>query len=243
MDRLAARGVVFANAHCAAPLCSPSRAAVFSGREPFHSGVYGNDDDLRRVAPKLVLLPQQLRANGYVALGTGKLLHQKREDLFDASFLPEQRWSPFKPRQVDYTPEELPSKGTDNPRHVVDLGAGKPPVVLPLNRMPSDRAPNRAAGESFDWGPLDVPDSAMGDTQITDWAIQQLRSAQEKPFFLGVGYYRPHIPLFAPARYFAPFPVDSIKLRPCWKTTSTISGQPDAPSPSRRQRQARTPPW
>ena len=47
MDRLAARGVVFANAQCAAPLCSPSRAAVFSGREPFRSGVYGNDDDIR----------------------------------------------------------------------------------------------------------------------------------------------------------------------------------------------------
>ena len=57
MDRLAARGTVFANAHCAAPLCCPSRAAVFSGREPFNSGVYGNSDSLSRVAPELVLLP------------------------------------------------------------------------------------------------------------------------------------------------------------------------------------------
>src|SRR5688500_7386588 len=119
MDRLAARGIIFANAQCAAPLCSPSRAAVFSGRQPFRSGVYGNDDDLRQIAPKLVLLPQQLKAHGYRTLGAGKLLHQKRADLFDDSFAPEQRWSPFDARQVNYTPEELPSKRTDNPRHVI----------------------------------------------------------------------------------------------------------------------------
>src|SRR5688572_23983636 len=95
MDRLARRGVVFANAHCASPLCCPSRAAVFSGRQPFHTGVYGNEDDLRTKAPNVVLLPQHFRAQGYRALGAGKLLHQKRADLFDESFFPEQRWSPF----------------------------------------------------------------------------------------------------------------------------------------------------
>jgi arylsulfatase A-like enzyme len=212
MDRLAARGVIFANAHCAAPLCSPSRAAVFSGREPFRSGVYGNNDDLRKIAPHLILLPQHLKAQGYRTLGTGKLLHQKRPDLFDETFTPEQRWSPFESKQANYTAAELPSKATTNPRHVVNLVPGQPPVVLPLNRMPSDRRPDSPAGESFDWGPLDVPDSAMGDTQIADWAIQHLRAPSTQPFFLGVGFYRPHIPLFAPARYFAPFPVDATVL-------------------------------
>ena len=214
MDRLAARGVIFANAHCAAPLCCPSRAAVFSGKHPFHSGVYNNDDDIRRIAPKLVLLPQHLRAHGYRTLGTGKLLHQKRPDLFDEYFTPEQRWSPFEAKQASYTPAELPSKGTANPRHVVTLGDGRPDVVLPLNRMPSERAPNRAAGESFDWGPIDLPDRAWGDTQIADWAIKQLNTAQARPFFLGVGVYRPHIPLFAPAKYFAPFSPEKIQLPP-----------------------------
>jgi arylsulfatase A-like enzyme len=205
MDRLAARGVVFANAHCAAPLCGPSRAAVFSGRQPFRSGVYGNEDDIRRIAPNLVLIPQQLKAHGYRVLGTGKLLHQRRPDLFDDTFTPEQRWSPFESEEVNYTPEELPSKRTDNPRHVVRRRAGQPDVILPLNRMPSERAPDRPGGESFDWGPLDVPDEAMGDTQIADWAVKQLRAPVNQPFFLGVGFYRPHIPLFAPSRYFEPF--------------------------------------
>jgi arylsulfatase A-like enzyme len=196
---------------------------VFSGKHPYHSGVYGNDDDIRRIAPKLVLLPQHLRANGYRTLGTGKLLHQKRPDLFDESFTPEQRWSPFSPRQVDYTPEELPSKRTNNPRHVIKMAEGKPDVVLPLNRMPSERGPDRPAGESFDWGPVDVPDTAMGETQIADWAIKQIQTvggalrpdnSAPQPFFLAVGFYRPHIPLFAPAKYFAPFPVNAMQLPP-----------------------------
>ncbi len=66
-----------------------------------------------------------------------------------------------------YTDEELFTKGTDNPRHVVKDGRGHR-IVLPLNRMPSDRKPKDKAGESFDWGPFDVPDSDFGDTQITD---------------------------------------------------------------------------
>ncbi len=76
MDRLAKRGVVFANANCAAPLCAPSRAAIYSGQEPYRSGVYGNDDDIRRIAPNLILLPQHLKNNGYRTYGAGKLLHQ-----------------------------------------------------------------------------------------------------------------------------------------------------------------------
>jgi sugar lactone lactonase YvrE len=71
--------------------------------------------------------------------------------------------------------------------------------------MPSDRAASEQKGESFDWGPLDVPDTDFGDTQITDWAIKQINRQHVKPFFLGVGYYRPHIPLWAPRRFFERF--------------------------------------
>ena len=60
-------------------------------------------------------------------------------------------------------------------------------------------------GESFDWGPWDVPDTDFGDTQITDWAIGKLREKSEQPLFLAVGYYRPHIPLWAPKRFFDRF--------------------------------------
>lgn len=212
MDRLAKQGVVFSNAHCASPLCCPSRAAVFSGKQPFNSGVSQNSHDIRSIRPDLVLMPQHFRANGYKAFGTGKLLHRRRADLFDETFFTEQRWSPFTRTQVEYTPEELASKGTARPRHVVDWGPRRPHVVLPLNGMPSDRAPNDRKGESFDWGPIEVDDGAMGDGQVADWTVERLQGNHEQPFFLAIGFYRPHIPLFAPAKYFEPYPADSIQL-------------------------------
>ena len=213
LDRLAARGIVFANASCASPLCAPSRAAVFSGREPHRTGVYRNDDDIERLVPGIALLPVHLKAQGYRTLGTGKLMHHARAEHYDASFFPENRWSPFDPAAVTYTPGELPSKATADPRHVVTLPSGRS-VTLPLNRMPSDRRPEDPSGESFDWGPVDVPDEAMGDTQAADWAIGHLGRPSSGPFFLGVGFYRPHIPLYVPPRYCAPFPIDSIRLPP-----------------------------
>ncbi|MCA9143694.1 MAG: sulfatase [Planctomycetaceae bacterium] len=205
IDRLASRGVLFTNAHCAAPACNPSRAAVFSGRMPNVTGVWSNENaGIGKLAPDALLLSQAFARSGYRTLGTGKLLHNGGKAIFDEYFAVDQRWSPLSKEAAEYTKKELPTKGSHNPRHVTKDGQGKT-VVLPLNRMPSDRAPNKASGESFDWGPFDVPDSDFGDTQITDWAIEQLERGSNKPLFLGVGYYRPHIPLWAPARFFERF--------------------------------------
>lgn len=207
LDRLAKRGVLFTEAHCAAPLCKPSRTAVFSGRSPHQTGVYGNGDaDIRKRRPELVLLPKAFARAGYQTYGAGKLLHGNSRGLCQDELYPGQRWSPFAKGTVDYTKKELPSKGTDNPRHVIKNGPGGVDYVLPLNRMPSDRAPREKKGESFDWGPFDLPDSAFGDGEITDWAIERVRPKHDKPFFMAVGYYRPHIPLFAPGRDFESYP-------------------------------------
>jgi arylsulfatase A-like enzyme len=205
IDRLAARGVLFTNAHCASPACNPSRAAVFSGRMPHVTGVWSNQSgSLNQLFPSAQLLPTAFSQSGYQTLGTGKLLHSRGKEAFDEYFAVGQRWSPLQKSEVEYTPEELPTKGTDNPRHVVKDSRGRN-IVLPLNRMPSDRRPNEKDGESFDWGPFDVPASDFGDTQITDWAIGKLEEGFERPFFLGVGYYRPHIPLWAPEPFFERF--------------------------------------
>ena len=228
MDRLAARGVVFANAHCAAPLCNPSRAAIFSGLQPWESGVLGNQDgDIRKVQPDCVLLPTHFRKAGYRTFGTGKLLHQKGTGGYDEEFFPEQRWSPFGAKAVNYSPAELPSKATNNPRHVVQLNGR--PVVLPLNHLPSDRAPQSPGGESFDWGPVDVDDDEMGDGKIARWAAERLEKKHEKPFFLAVGFYRPHIPLFAPKQYFELYEGMDIQLPP------TMEGDLEDLSPTGRQ--------
>ena len=219
MDRLAKRGVLFTNSHCAAPACNPSRAAVFSGLMPARTGVWSNQSTrIEKAMPKAVLLTHAFRNAGYQTLGTGKMLHGTVKNLFEEYYGLNQRWSPFPKKAVRYTKAELPSKGTDNPSHVLRDSRGRE-VVLPINRMPSDRKPNQADGESFDWGGFDVPDSDFGDTQITTWAIDRLRRGlgNEKPFFLGVGYYRPHIPLFAPQKYFERFKLTPGKLPPIRK--------------------------
>lgn len=218
MDRLAARGVLFTNAHCAAPVCLASRTAVLSGLRPEQSGVYSNWGKTRGAAPaKDLQLPVRLAAAGYETLGTGKLYHSTKAEWFDEYFDTEQRWSPFTEEQAKYSEEELPGKGSNNPRHVIKRGPGVPDWVLPLNGLPSERNASGREGESFDWGPVSVKDGEMGDVRITDWALQKLSGSREKPFFLGVGYYRPHIPLFAPEVDFKDLPpVQDIRLPPVY---------------------------
>lgn len=170
MDRLARRGIVFANAHCASPACNPSRAAIFSGKMPWQTGVWSNRSrKLFAQHPDLQTLPHSFRDAGYATYGTGKLMHGGGSDnqrLFQQHFNVEQRWSPLTKDGVRYTRQELPSKGTLKPEHVVKYRGQE--IRLPLNGMPSDRNPDCADGESFDWGPFDVPDSEMGDTQSAD---------------------------------------------------------------------------
>ena len=212
MDRLAARGIVFTNAHCVAPACNPSRAAVFSGRRPDETGVWSNQSgSLARRYPQADLLSTTFSDSGYETLGAGKLLHSGGGKSFGEYYGVNQRWSPLSKEDVKYTRRELPSKSTTNPRHLTRDSLGRK-VVLPLNRMPSDRKPMETDGESFDWGGWDVPDTDFGDTRITDWAIGKMKAAEKKPLFLAVGYYRPHIPLWAPKRYFDRFKDDPGEL-------------------------------
>jgi len=214
MDRLASRGVLFTNAHCAAPVCLASRTAVFCGRYPDQTGVFSNWGETQGKPPaKALQLPLHFSAAGYETLGTGKLYHGKGAAFFDDYFDTEQRWSPFTQEQARYTDAEQPSKGSDHPRHEIKAGPGGRDWVLPFNGLPSERNADKPEGESFDWGPVDVKDDEMGDTRITIWAMQKLREAHAKPLFLGVGYYRPHIPLFAPKQDFDALPpVDQIQL-------------------------------
>jgi len=226
IDRLASQGVLFTNAHCASPACKPSRAAIFSGLMPDKTGVWSNrTKSLAQLQPDILKLPQAFAKAGYRTLGTGKLHHSSNsEGSFSDYFKTEQRWSPITRKEADYTAEEHPSKGSENPQHKVKDSTGRE-ITLPLNRMPSDRAPDKKSGESFDWGSWDVPDSDFGDTRITNWAIERLREKNSRPLFLALGYYRPHIPLWAPKRFFDRFKNDPGKLPPIKKNDLDDLGQ------------------
>lgn len=207
IDRLAGRGILFTNAHCAAPVCLASRTALLCGRYPDQTGVFSNWGKTQGKPPARELqLPLHFAAGGYETLGTGKIFHGKGDRFFGDFYETGQRWSPFTQEQASYTADELPSKGSSQPRHLVAKGPGGRDWILPLNGLPSERNPGGREGESFDWGPVEVSDAEMGDARITDWALQKLESGHAKPLFLAVGYYRPHIPLFAPKRDFDGLP-------------------------------------
>ncbi len=118
----------------------------------------------------------------------------------------------------------LPQHFMANGYHVV--GGGKifhggfpdPPSWQEYFKRQSDPAPpNRPVNkipktQHFDWGPLDVPDEAMGDAKVATWAIDYLQDKHDKPFFLAVGFFRPHLPWYVPRTYFDRYPLSQITL-------------------------------
>ena len=188
-DRLAASGVLFKNAYCPAASCNPSRSAILSGIAPHRSGLYTNRQKIREVMPDAELMPKYFSQHGYWSSGSGKILHY---------VIDPQSWD-------DY----FLDKAKDNPFPSTFYPA-KRPVNLPR------------AGEwqyvETDWAALDVTDEDYGgDWRVTQWIGEQLQLANEKPFFLACGIYRPHEPWFVPKKYFEPFPLDGIQPGPGYK--------------------------
>jgi arylsulfatase A-like enzyme len=192
IDRLARRGALFSNAHCAAPLCNPSRTALLTGLRPSTTGIYDNEQWLRPHRPDIVTLPQHFRAAGYHAAGAGKVFHHV------AGFNPPDQWDEFQLqvfddpwyRRIEWYPwvKKIPA-----------------PARHPFNGI------RNFQGE-FDWGVLDGAEPEYGDTAAVSWASEFLRRSHTKPFFLAVGLWHPHIPMFAPQKYFDLYPKDRIRL-------------------------------
>jgi len=184
LDRLAASGVLFTNAHCPAPACNPSLSAIFTGRAPPRSGLYDNLQKMREVMPTEKIIPQFLRDHGYHAAGSGKMLHY---------FIDAKSWDEYFPKAAS----ENPFPETFHPqKRPVSLERGGPWQYV-----------------ETDWAALDVTDEEFGgDWSVSQWSGEQLRMTHEKPFFLACGFYRPHEPWFVPKKYFEPFPLDSIEL-------------------------------
>jgi len=207
IDRLARRGLLFANAHCAAPVCNPSRVATFTGRRPSSSGVYGNDTVWHEVLPGVATIPQHFRANGYFVAGGGKVYHHP------PGFNRHSDWSEYFDQVFDSHYQTLWAGGGDIRRFAFPEG-------FPLNRLPSVQAlakPPQNPNE-FDWGPFDKPDDEMADAKMVQWAEQLLRQPPKQPFFLAAGIYRPHLPWYAP-RFVDLFP-----------TLNELCGLPSVPS-------------
>ncbi len=208
-DRLAKRGVLFTNAHCAAPSCNPSRVAMMTGVAPHNSGIYRNGQDWRKNErlKNAITLPEHFRANGYKAIGGGKIFHalswiidsygkQQNDPKIWDSYFP----SLTQPMPDTLWPQEAKARtGKKGYTHWSPIAKGK-------------EAPTRRPAHFFDWAPMNEKESGMADHQVIDWAISELRKDHQKPFFQAVGIFRPHIPWFVPKKYFDLYPVDKVEL-------------------------------
>nr|WP_319509524.1 sulfatase [uncultured Draconibacterium sp.] len=190
MDKLASQGVLFSNAHCQAPLCGPSRASIMTGLRPSTTGIYGMIDDnkIRRedneATREIIYLPEYFRNQGYYTMGIGKLFH---------SHAPDGVFDESGGRVKGFGP--LPEK-----RFVWD-GFGT-----------SDR--KNYGRTSTDWGAFPEADSLMPDHQSVDWVIERLNKSYDKPFFMGLGFLRPHVPLYVPQKWFDMHPIEGIQVAP-----------------------------
>ena len=203
IDRLARRGLLFANAHCAAPVCNPSRVATFTGRRPSSTGIYDNAPVWHDMMPGIASIPQHFKANGYYTAGGGKVYHHP------PGFNRHSDWHEYFDQVFNGHYQARLARG-ENVKNFTW------PDGYPLNGLPEVKAlarPPRNAKE-FDWGPLDQPDNEMGDGQMVQWAENFLADPPDKPFFLAAGIYRPHLPWYAPRGYFDMYPPEGITPPP-----------------------------
>ena len=188
LDKLADTGFLFTHAYCQQAVCGPSRASLMTGLRTEHCGVISNRQHFRQAVPDVVTLPQHFKQQGYHTAGMGKLYHATFWDSHD--FNDQASWS------VDYLyPQSSPLTWRD-------------PANAELVKRTGRRGPP--------WESADVADEAYYDGQLAKLAVESLQRLKElnKPFFLGVGFQKPHLPFCAPKRYWDLYDADAIRLSP-----------------------------
>jgi iduronate 2-sulfatase len=197
IDELARRGVQFDRAYTMSPLCGPSRAAIMSGLSPWTTGVMsnysnkGNQDVLRQNVPNLVTLPQFLRQKGYYAARVSKIYHMNiPDDIISGTTSSDDKESWDVAVNVKAQEHHTPGEKED---------------LSPAMKISGcDFIKVEAEGE----------DTSLADRMAADKAIAMMPDLARsgKPFFLGVGLVRPHVPLVAPKRFFEQFPFKEMIL-------------------------------
>lgn len=204
IDRLAAQGTTFLNAHCQQAVCGPTRASLLTGLRPDTTKIYDLKTRIRSILPDVVTLPQYFKQNGYEAVGMGKI---------------------FDPRSVNGRVKDDP-KSWSRPYVLTDetkdtqMGFHNPEFVAKVKAAKSDKDGDwEALKKKIGGSPAveidqDVPDEAYEDGALAAQAvglIGELAKA-DKPFFLAVGFHKPHLPFVAPKKYADLYTGDDIRL-------------------------------
>ena len=208
LDRLFKQGVLFTNAHCSQAVCTASRNSILSGIHPTSSGWYSSTKSMRATYEQVmgdhVMLPQHFRDNGYRTLTAGKIFHKGASDYKDRT---DDFWDEVAPKYK--VPKRLKARGD---------GYGET-MFYPFPKIGAQMSRHFGKdyedGNSLAWGALDredMPNGRMYDELIADWAVDRLDDEYKKPFFLAVGFVRPHVPFTAPREFFEMYEADQIQI-------------------------------
>ena len=191
IDNLARDGLLFERAYCQQAVCAPSRCSVLSGCRPDTTQIYDLSTPLRKNMPDVLTLPEHFKNNGYETVSVGKVYHHPKDDL--------QGWSedPFR------------SKGDWKGRGYLTDEAIE---AIKKNEEYLRQRNDRRTGLGPPFEAANVPDNAYHDGKDTDAAIEELKRLKDKPFFLGMGFHKPHLPFNSPKNYWDMYPPEKIKL-------------------------------
>ena len=187
IDAVAAEGMLFERAYVQAAICAPSRPSFLTGLRPDSTGVYGFDIHFRENVPWVVTLPELFKQNGYLTTYYGKVFHSDKKDPRSWS-RPGNQCEPANWRA--YVLEE------NNLLDSINRVTPGPPRFGPAYEM------------------ADAPDSAYPDSWIADSAIRVMEEVAKtgQPFFLAVGFIKPHLPFVAPKKYWDLYDPEEIEL-------------------------------
>jgi len=199
LDRLAARGVQFDAAYCNQAVCAPSRNNLMLGSRSTSTGLYTLGFNFRRAFPDAVTLPQQFMRNGYRTESLGKIFHIGHGNVGDDA-----SWSVphLKDKVIEYVlPESTPGGELTREEGLFEN----------IPNVPGVRRPRGAA-----WENADVPDEAYADGRMATEAVRRLAAARDRstPFFMAVGFVRPHLPFTVPKKYWDLYDPAAFKLAP-----------------------------
>jgi iduronate 2-sulfatase len=189
IDALSKRGTTFFRAYCQQATCSPSRTSLMTGLRPDTTKVYDLSTHFRNTVPDAVTLPQHFKAHGYHTVGIGKIYHGGLDDGLS--------WS-------------VPSREKVGGKFYQLKENEAPPRPQRPRNPDGSRAKIWGAAMEF----VDAPDDAYEDGAIAAEAVKALDQLAKKsePFFLAVGFYRPHLPFVAPKKYWNLYDEASITL-------------------------------
>jgi arylsulfatase A-like enzyme len=204
IDALAAKGLQFNRAYCQFALCNPSRSSLLTGRRPESIQVYDLETFVRTHAPDVVTLPQLFKNNGYEARSIGKIFHVtngNHEDDISWSSRPWQSPKSAKPA----------AKSNQTAVDANGKAVAKPDRTKAGKRKVSDE-PFEPRANMLPYESPDVADNKLLDGQIAEKALSVMNEVKNKPFFLAVGFHKPHMPWVAPKKYYDMYQDSDIHL-------------------------------